>query len=72
MKLIRYVAVLIILLLQSEKMAFACSLARGAFLQSNFELIDSSDAIVVATAIREERADSSFDSKIEFEVEAVL
>ncbi|MEL7108348.1 MAG: hypothetical protein AAGL99_03695 [Pseudomonadota bacterium] len=72
MKITRYIAFVIFLLSQSAPAALACSLAPGAFLQSNFELIDSSDAIVVATAIRENRANSAFDSEIEFKVEAVL
>ena len=49
----------------------ACSLIDGAFLQSNFEMIDSSDAIVVARAVRQ-RKSNDFDSKVFFDVEEIL
>lgn len=51
--------------------ANACSLWPGAFIQSNFEMIDASDAIVVARAARKLPGRYQSD-KIVFEVETVL
>ncbi len=52
--------------------AVACSLAPGTFLKSNFELIDASDAIVVATAIRTERGENSHSKSVIFSVNEIL
>lgn len=52
--------------------ASACSLIPGAFLQSNFELIDASDAIVVATAVRSKKGEDSFSKSVVFKVNEVL
>ncbi|WP_425407985.1 hypothetical protein [Hyphococcus sp.] len=48
----------------------ACSLIEGVFLQSNFEMIDSADAIVVGKAVRKTKAE--FGDKIVFKVTAAL
>ncbi|MEO1243025.1 MAG: hypothetical protein AAFX54_14045 [Pseudomonadota bacterium] len=50
--------------------SIACSLIEGAFLQSNFELIDASGAIVVGKAAR--KAKGKFRDKIFFEVTTTL
>ena len=50
--------------------SIACSLIGGAFLQSNFEMIDASDAIVVGKAVRKVRGE--FGNKIFFEVTTTL
>lgn len=52
--------------------AEACSLSPGTFLQSNFELVDASDAIVVARAKRETGSEGLYGSQIEFEVTETL
>ncbi len=48
----------------------ACSLGAGTFLQSNFEMIDASDAIVIGEAVRKTKGE--FGDKIFFEVTAIL
>lgn len=73
MKIIRCIAFVIFLLSQSAPVALACSLVPGAFLQSNFELIDSADAIVVAQAVGEVNTDADWDErKITFKVDSVF
>lgn len=50
--------------------SYACSLIEGAFLQSNFEMIDASDAIVIGRAVRTTRGE--FGNRVFFEVTATL
>lgn len=63
--------IIVIALLVSWTHARACSLVSGAFIRSNFELIETSDAIVIGRAIRSERHGSDPDAII-FEVEEIL
>ncbi|WP_321488298.1 hypothetical protein [uncultured Hyphomonas sp.] len=50
--------------------ALACSLSPGTLLQSNFEMVESSEAIVIARAVEEE-SDGAF-TDVAFTVERVL
>lgn len=52
--------------------ATACSLVRGVFLQSNFEMIDAADAIVVAQAVRNDAEEEFGFGTVYFDVVEVL
>ncbi|MEM1396881.1 MAG: hypothetical protein AAGH38_05475, partial [Pseudomonadota bacterium] len=53
-----------------SKSSLSCSLTAGAFIQSNFEMIDAADAIVVAKAVRKKKGE--YSDIIFFDVKEVI